>query len=124
MSVVMRVHPFTEKVSDMSDDDEDDIREVGREQDVIGWILVKVRFEGCARRVLGRESVPFVGAMSKFEVARRKCLRRVWRHGGDRQLLVDDHIRFVELVARGIVWGRRSRWDARVGRRARVQRQR
>lgn len=29
MSVVMRVHPFTEKVSDMSDDNEDDIREVG-----------------------------------------------------------------------------------------------
>lgn len=42
MRVIKWIEAFPEKIADMSYNDEDDIGEVGRQQDIVRWVVVKV----------------------------------------------------------------------------------
>ena len=57
---------FSEKISQMSKTDEDNIAEIGQEKDVVGWVLLFVVGNGLATRVLRGEAEFFVRAMAKL----------------------------------------------------------
>ena len=66
MRVSRMLESFSEEISHMSKTDEDHIAEIGRKQDVIGWVLLYVVGNGLAKGVFRSEAVFFVCAMAKL----------------------------------------------------------
>ena len=68
MGVSRWLESFADEISQMSETDEDHVADVGRQQNVIRWVLVLVVRDGLANGVLGGEAVILVCAMAKLRM--------------------------------------------------------
>ena len=88
MLVAARVEPLAHKVPNVSEDNENQVTDVRREQYVIRRVLGDVHREGLARRVLAGHAVLFGSAVAKLGVHRRKDLLRGGRPGRQEQAIL------------------------------------
>lgn len=82
MPVLGRLGAFAEEVANMADDDEDDVGDVGGEQDVVWRVDLDVALDGLALGVRGRVAVRVVRAVAELGVHGRERLFRVGRNDG------------------------------------------
>lgn len=85
---------FSKEIPQMTETDEDHVADVGREQNVIGWILLSMVRDGFARGVLRGEAVFLVRAMAKLGVDGSEDLFRSRRNGWvGKSIVVVEHLR-------------------------------
>jgi len=68
VSVSRWLESFADEISQMSKTDEYHVADVGREQNVIWWVLVFMVWYGLANRVLRGEAVFLIPAMAKLRM--------------------------------------------------------
>jgi len=78
MGIPLGIYPLPEKVTNMPEDDEDEVTDVGRQQNIIRWVLLYVGWQRLALRMLRGETIILIGAVSELGVDSGKDLLRGW----------------------------------------------
>ena len=68
MVVERRMETFSEKVADVAEHDEDEVADVGGEEDVVWWVGIDVAMDRVAWSVLRDHAIFFVGAVTELRV--------------------------------------------------------
>lgn len=83
VSIGRGIEAFSDKVADVTEADEDEVANVGREKNIVGGVMLNVCRDLGASNMSRGESIPAVGAVAKLCVDSGKDLFRGWRPGGE-----------------------------------------
>lgn len=78
VSVSRGFESFSEEIPHMPETDEDHVADIGREQNVVRWVLFLGVNDGLARGMLRGEAVFLVHAMTKFRMNGAEDLLGSW----------------------------------------------
>lgn len=74
MLVGIGLETFAKEVTDMTKDDDKDVTDVCREEDIVWWVLFVDNLHGLSKGMARREPECFVSAVTKLGVHGRKNL--------------------------------------------------